>query len=274
MIGHRSLPIVILFELHTPPSFGVQCNGNRAPDGTEHQWAHKTYDRLSALDDAHARVAPFARHLRVLLANRDDLVKFERLCHISQNSFRPVRISRVGAVSKGFFSDRYVHDVYHWTETMDWKTAFQIEAYLRCGLLNTHDLLFPLQQPTENIVRDYGDDASELLRLFSVALRMRNVCATPGACLAFFRSKHPVQAIVRLKAPHGRFLLSLLPHTFFPRSHIPPNRTVSFDITRTMTPPWLGKTLDERRELTVWRGCKDEISWLEARCFTAARFPS
>jgi len=83
MIGRRLLSIVILFKLHTPPSFRVQCNGNHAPDGTEHQWAHNTYDRLSALDNAHACITPFARHLRVLLANRDDLVKFEQLCHIT-----------------------------------------------------------------------------------------------------------------------------------------------------------------------------------------------
>lgn len=33
-------------------------------------------------------------------------------------------------------------------------------------------------------------------------------------------------------------LLSLLPHAFSPRSRIPPNRTASFNTTRTMTPPW------------------------------------
>jgi RNA-dependent RNA polymerase len=209
--------IVILFDLHTPPSFEVQCNGNRAPDGTEHRWAHKTYDRLSALDDAHARVAPYAHHLRVFLPNRDDLLNFEQLCHISQGHFRPVLVSRVDAFSRGFFSGRYLRDMHRWIKTMDWKYAFQIEAYLRYDLLNTHDLLFALQQPIESVVRDYGDKASELLRFFFVALRTRSISETPSACLARVRSKHPVEAIKPLKAPHGRVFVP--PYRHYPHTH-------------------------------------------------------
>jgi len=203
------LSIVILFDLRTPPDFEVQCTNNRAnraPDGTEHQEAYKTYDRLSALDDAHARVAPYAHHLRVLLANRDDLLKFQQLCHIAQGNFRPVRVSYVNALPQGFFSNQYIRDVYRWIRTMDWKNAFQIEAYLRCGLLNTHDLLFSLQKPIESVIRDYGDDASEVLRIFSIALRMRNMGEKPSACLARVRTEHPVQTIKPLEVPHGRFL--------------------------------------------------------------------
>lgn len=205
MIHNELLSVVILFELHIPPSFEVQRTDNRAPDGTEHHWAYKTYDRLSALDDAHARVAPYAYHMRVLLSNRDDLSKFKYLCHIARGNVRPVRVSGMDAFPRGLFSSRYIRDVYCWIKTMDWKIAFQIEAYIRRGLLNTHDLLFPLQKQIESIVRDYGDNASELLRLFSIALRLRNVGETPSACLTRVRTKHPVQATKPLEAPHGRF---------------------------------------------------------------------
>ena len=206
MIYNESLSVVILFDLHTPPSFEVQCTDNRAPDGTEHQWEYKTYDRLSALDDAHARVAPYAYHMRVLLSNRDDLPKFEHLCHIARGNVRPVRVSRMDAFPQGLFSNRHIRDVYCWIKTMDWKNAFQIEAYLRCRLLNTYDLLFALQKPIESVIRDYGDNASELLRLFSIALRMRNVGETPSTCLTRVRTEYPVRAIEPLKTPHGRFL--------------------------------------------------------------------
>ena len=190
--------------MHTPPSFELESIDNRAPDGIEHQWGFKTNDRLSALDDVHARVAPYAHHLRVLLADRDDLPKLEELLHIAQGNCRPIRVSNVDAFAQGFFSNRHIYDVYCWIKTMDWKNAFQIEAYLRCGLLNTHELLFTLQKPIENLIRDYGDDASELLRLFSVALRMRNMDVTPSACLARLRAEHPT--IKPLSPTQGQFL--------------------------------------------------------------------
>ena len=164
------------------------------------------YDRLSALDDAHARVAPYAYHMRILLSGSDDLSKFKHLCDIAQGNVRLVRVSHMDASPQGLFSNRYIRDVYCWVKTMEWKDAFQIEAYLRCGLLNTHDLLFTLQEDIESVVRDYGDNASELLRLFSIALRMRNVGETPSTCLTRVRTEHPVQAIKPLKTPHGRFL--------------------------------------------------------------------
>jgi len=195
-----------LFDLRTPPSFEVQCTDNRAPDGTEHHWSYKTYDRLSALDDAHARVAPYAYHMRILLSNPDDLSKFKHLCQIVHGNVRPVRVSRMDAFPGALFSNRYIRDVYCWIKTMDWKNAFQIEASIRCGLLNAHDLLIVLQKQIESVVRDYGDNANELLRLFSIALRMRNVGETPSACLTRVRTAYPVQAIKPLNTPHGRFL--------------------------------------------------------------------
>ena len=146
--------------------------------------------------------------------------------------------------SQGFFSGCYVRDVYRRIKTMDRKNAFQIEAYLRCGLLNTHDLLFSPQQPIESIVRDYGDDASELLRCFL----LRFECAT-----SVKRRPH-VSRVFAAKIQsrpsyHSRFhtdafcvtILLLLPHAFFPRGRMPPNRIASFDTTRSMIP--LGRPL-------------------------------
>jgi RNA-dependent RNA polymerase len=99
-----------------------------------------------------ARVAPYAHHLRVLLANREDLLKFQQLCHIAQGNFRPVRVSYVNSFPQDFFSNGV--QPMRWIQTMDCKNDFQIEAYLRCGLLNTHGLLFSLQKPIESVIRD------------------------------------------------------------------------------------------------------------------------
>ena len=70
-----------------------------------------------------------------------------------------------------FFAQRELYHNQRWIDTMDWKNAFQIEGYLRCGLLNTHDLLHSLQEPIEGVIRNYGPMTYELLRLFSVERR-------------------------------------------------------------------------------------------------------
>ena len=76
---------------------------------------------------------------------------------------------------------------------MEWKNAFQIESYLRCGLLNTRDLLVTLQNPIEDAIAYYGTESSEFLRLFAVELKMRTAKADedPAACLERMREKLP-----------------------------------------------------------------------------------
>ncbi|KAI9446026.1 RdRP-domain-containing protein [Lactarius indigo] len=200
----------IIFDLFAPPNFEKESFNNRAPEGVERKGKFKTRDRICTLDDAHGAIAPYAHHLRVVLADPDDLLKFEKVCHIAECEPRPIRIARVDAMAKKFFTHRELNHIQRWIETMNWKVAFQIEGYLRCGLLNTHDLLRSLQKPIEDVIRDYGDEASELLRLFSVELKMRQQQQqqqqqprpepdeTPVDCLARVRSKHPTLKPLRL----------------------------------------------------------------------------
>ncbi|KAF8260153.1 RNA dependent RNA polymerase-domain-containing protein [Lactarius quietus] len=156
----------IIFDLFTPPNFEKQTF-NRAPR-----------DRISTLDDAHAAIAPYAHHLRIVLSDHDDLLRFEKVCQVAECEPRPIRIARVDALAKNFFSCHELDHIQHWIDTMDWKSAFQIEAYLRCGLLNTHDLLRILQQPIDDVIRDYDED--------------------PKDCLARVRMKHPTLKPLRL----------------------------------------------------------------------------
>lgn len=85
-----------------------------------------------------------------------------------------------------------------------WKSAFQIEACLRCGLLNTYDLLVSLRKPIEEVIRDYASEAGSLLRLFSVALRTRTPSETPSACLERVCVENPM--IKPLKLTHGNIM--------------------------------------------------------------------
>ncbi|KAH8998323.1 RdRP-domain-containing protein [Lactarius hatsudake] len=189
----------IIFDLFAAPDFEKE---GPAPEGVRRKGQYKTRDRISTLDDVHASIAPYAHHLRVVLTNPDDLLKFEKACHVAECKPRPIRISRVDALAKGFFTHHELYNIQRWIETMDWKTAFQVEAYLRCGLLNTHDLLHSLLKPIEDVIRDYGNEASELLRLFSVELKMRKPNDNPIDCLARVRSEHPTLRPLRLAQGH------------------------------------------------------------------------
>ena len=102
----------------------------------------------------------------------------------------------------GFFSHRDVVKVQRWIKTMDWKNAFQIEAYLRSGLLTTHDLLQTLQKPIEQAIHYYGNEAPEFLRLFSVELKMRKPDEEVQDCFARLRSKHVHIEPLRLATGH------------------------------------------------------------------------
>jgi RNA-dependent RNA polymerase len=159
-----------MLDLYTPPNFEQESHNGRAPDGIERKWKHRMRDRISAIDAAHARVAPYAHHLRILLADPGDLPKFEKICHIAQCEPRPICVPCVDARAMGLFSHRNLVQVQRWIKTMDWKNAFQIEAYLRSGLLTTHDLLVTLQKPIDQAIHYYGAEAPEFLRLFSVEL--------------------------------------------------------------------------------------------------------
>ena len=85
---------------------------------------------------------------------------------------------------------------------MDWKNAFQIESYLRCGLLNTHDLLDTLHQPIEDAIKYYGAESNEFLRLFAVALKMRQADEDPKDCLNRIRWTHRIIKPLRLAPGH------------------------------------------------------------------------
>ncbi|KAI0253582.1 RNA dependent RNA polymerase-domain-containing protein [Lactifluus subvellereus] len=204
-IGYNTLkqPFII-FDLYTPPSFERKSYNNHVPEGIQRKGKHKTRDRIPALDDVHARIAPYAYQLRVILANQLDLLKFEAICHHVKCQPLPTRVYRVDAYAMRFFRKDFINHISCWIKTMDWKNAFQIEAYLRCGLLNTHDLLVSLQKPIEDVIHDYDSEASELLRLFSVALRTRSASETPNACLARVRVEHPT--IKPLKLVQGHIL--------------------------------------------------------------------
>ena len=189
---------MIAFDLHTPPSFEQETYKQR----TKRKGKYKARELISAIDDTHANIAPYAHHLRLVLADPDDLLQFEKICHIVECEPRPNRVPFMDAHAKRFFSPLNLSHVQRWLKTMDWKSAFQIEAYLRCGLLNTHDLLDTLQKPIEDAIKYYGAESNEFLRLFATALKMRQADEDPKDCLKRIRSTHRIIRPLRLAPGH------------------------------------------------------------------------
>jgi RNA-dependent RNA polymerase len=171
------------------PSFEQESYNGRVPEGTERKGKYKTRHRISAIDDAHAGIAEYAHHLRIVLVEQDDLLQFENICHTAQCEPRPTRVSGVDAQAKQFFCSRELFNMQCWIKTMDWKSAFQIEAYLRCGLLNTHDLLVTLRKPIEDAIGYYGAKSSQFLRGFFGALKMHKQDEHPKDCLERMRKE-------------------------------------------------------------------------------------
>ncbi|KAI9446032.1 RdRP-domain-containing protein [Lactarius indigo] len=192
----------IVFDLRVPPSFEMESYNNCVPEGIQRRGRVKTRDRMSSLDDSHALVAPYAFQLRVVLSQQNDLCKFEEICKEVQCQPIPRRVYRVDSSSKQFFRQGAMDNVSNWIKKMEWKCAFQIEAYLRCGLLNTDDLLISLRSPIEEAIRDNKSEASEFLRQFSSALGSREPGETPSACLSRFRAENPIIDSIELVQGH------------------------------------------------------------------------
>ena len=201
MVESRSTTVIIL-DLHTAPNFEQESYNGWAPEGVEREGGLRTRDRISAIDATHARIAPYAHHLRISLADPKDLLEFERICHIAQCEPRPIRTTSVDARAMGFFSHHNLAQVQRWIKTMEWKNAFQIEAYLRSGLLTTHDLLVTLQGPIDQAIHYYGTEAPEFLRLFMVTLKSRKVEEELVDCFARARANHVNIKPLRLARGH------------------------------------------------------------------------
>ena len=77
----------VVFDMIVPPDFEMMNFSGETPDDIQRKM-FKDRDRVCGLDDAHARVAPFSPHLRLVLFKMNDLNKFYRLCKIAQCRYR------------------------------------------------------------------------------------------------------------------------------------------------------------------------------------------
>ncbi|KAI0345277.1 RdRP-domain-containing protein [Trametopsis cervina] len=165
--GHPS----ICLELYTPPVFQSEWF-NRTLTGDDFQDNKRYRQRLQSINPSHGVVAPYAHQLRIILHEERDLNKFAYLCSTAGIK-RPLAIN-VEADANGFFRPKRLYALRKLIKAFEWSVAFQIEALLRSGLVNTEDLETFFLERIRQLCVQHPHSAAEILRMFTEALRTMN----------------------------------------------------------------------------------------------------
>ena len=165
--------IVICIELYTPPIFQLE-RANRLLTGHDWKDNRKYRQRVDSINPSHQVVAPYAHQLRIILHDQRHLEQFRYLCRTAGLT-NPAVVS-VEAYSMNFYTPKgkRLYNIEQRLRAFEWPVAFQVEAMIHNGLVNTNDFLNFLYQPICDIVRAYPTSAANILRLFTEALRTHN----------------------------------------------------------------------------------------------------
>ena len=126
--------------------------------------------RVGSLDEGHARVAPYAHQVRLVLKNDDDLQLFCRMCSKAEIQIpNQLPHGEIDVQRLGIFSSVNLAKVFNWIAKLPWPVAFQCEALLRNLRLNVLELL-TLRTQIEGLAGLEAQYASQVLRHFHTVL--------------------------------------------------------------------------------------------------------
>ncbi|KIJ26580.1 hypothetical protein M422DRAFT_785200, partial [Sphaerobolus stellatus SS14] len=190
--GADSFNSYILFKLYCAPSF-EEVPVYRTMNGDKHDNRNFKH-RVSHLDDAHRVIAAYNPHLCVILHDSFDLTGFNQAC-AKAKIYKP-RAVQFYLEKRNFFSPQRVQAIGAWYRRLNcWPVAFQIEALLRNGLMNTEELKTILG-PTEAYYGRHGAEATvALLRAFNERIQR------------FTPNQKPVDILTKLSQDSRRRLL-------------------------------------------------------------------
>jgi len=197
----------ICFDLSTPPVFLKE--DIYRPEDRDYETRYR--ERVCALNDRHAAVAPYAHHLRIVLFDDGDgyngevLDRFAHFCSIA-GLYRPFRGVEIDASCRKFFSQRELTNVAKWLRELrtNWRVAFQIEALLRNGTANTVEVL-ELKPRVDELIRRHKDIAGEIMRYFAQAAARRDPAQPLQKCFETVLQRR-LSGRRRLRGGHdGRF---------------------------------------------------------------------
>jgi RNA-dependent RNA polymerase len=157
---------------------------NRPITGDETLDNKKYRRRVGSLHPGHKAVASYAHQLRIVLYNDpnvDMVEKFKELCHIAGLD-SPLYHVVVDACRQQFFIGKKLFDVKNWLKKLPWFMAFQLEAMLRNGRLNTRDLMCNLRPLVDRLHREHPDTADNVLCYFNEELEVRPPKESPVEC--------------------------------------------------------------------------------------------
>ncbi|TFK54662.1 RdRP-domain-containing protein [Heliocybe sulcata] len=189
----------ICFDLMVPTILERE-SFNRERIGDDYQDNKQYRHRIGYLDAAHQRVAPYAHQVRVVLCQDQDLEEFKRLCRTA--GLRPPIPASIEASRRNFYSQKVLTNVNVWLRKMEWTVAFQIEALLHNGLVNSDELLHDLHLPIQQLYKAEGPKAAHRLRQYTEALQTRPSGESARSC--FERVK--TIPVPDYAAPAGQFM--------------------------------------------------------------------
>jgi len=200
--------IDICFDTLVPPMM-EKFKIHRRMTGRDDVDSHKFKQRVGSLSPTHAPVAPYARHLRVVLFNNDDVVKkFVSLCLNAglpgSMIFERSPSWQIEALGRRFYSPKRIYNLRKTLSKFDWPIAFQLESLLHNGLMNTDDIdvLIPqIRDLSRKHTRQGSVYIGDLLRRYNEALQIRPSWESPLNCYQRILAKF---VFTPLKSPDFR----------------------------------------------------------------------
>lgn len=165
------------------------CRRRRSPAVNTHepnlprQSIEYRRQRISCLDEIHGQVMQFATHLRLIFPNEQELQHFRHHCQVVG---LPTFSARLEAITTSFFSRDKLQRMRMWMRGFnhDWPFAFQLNALLLNGQLNTEELR-RLRPHIEELHKPMPHQAADILRYFRLALSSdRTLNSNLEQCLA------------------------------------------------------------------------------------------
>lgn len=167
---------VICFDLYTPAIFETE-SFNRSTTGYITADQKKFRKRISALDEAHRRISPYAYQIRITLFQDkpSDLEEFADLCEIAE--LRKPKSTEIVSEKRDLLSNKQLLAVQKCLEeyrSFPWTIRFQIENMLRRTLITTEVFLKQLHRPFLEVATMRPQDAGYILRNYMQKLALDN----------------------------------------------------------------------------------------------------
>ena len=182
------IAIDICFDTLTPPVMeSVEFHRTMVGDKSDYR---KFKQRIGSLHPGHSIVAPYAKHLRVVLfhyPNFDTIKTFMDMCETAGIARSMILQceghNQIEALANGFFNPRRLYNLHGKLATFEWSVAFQLESLLHNGWLHTGDVeeLLPRVEALCKKIRR-PNFVGDFLRRYNEALQFRSSRESPLKC--------------------------------------------------------------------------------------------